>query len=74
MLTPEEIVGLLSPTTPDLSPRIGVMDKVWEADGSKITGRFFYVMFRDSKPTVDDLVTIAHARLVNFVMPRLRTH
>lgn len=72
MLTPEEIVGLLSPTTPDLSPRIGVMDKVWEADGSKITGRFFYVMFRDSKPTVDDLVTIAHARLVNFVMPRER--
>ena len=48
------------------------MDKVWEADGSKISGRFFYVMFRDSKPTVDDLVTIAHARLVNFVMPRER--
>jgi len=72
MLTPEEIVALLSPTTPDLSPRIGVMDKVWEAGTSKITGRFFYVMFRDSKPTIDDLVTIAHARLVNFVMPRER--
>ncbi len=48
------------------------MDKVWEADGAKVSGRFFYVTFRDSKPTIDDLVAIAHARMVNFVMPRSR--
>lgn len=72
MLTPAEIVALLSPTTPDLAHRIASMDKTWEADGAKISGRFFYVTFRDSKPTVDDLVAIAHARMVNFVMPRLR--
>ena len=72
MLTPAEIVDLLSPTTPDLAHRIASMDKVWEADGAKVSGRFFYVTFRDSKPTVDDLVTIAHARMVNFVMPRSR--
>jgi len=72
MLTPAEIIDLLSPTTPDLAHRISSMDKVWEADGTKITGRFFYVSLRDSKPTIDDLVTIAHARMVNFVMPRSR--
>ncbi|WP_374545520.1 DUF1837 domain-containing protein [Rhodoblastus sp.] len=72
MLTPAEIVDLLSPTTPDLAHRIASMDKSWEDDGAKISGRFFYVTFRDSKPTVDDLVAIAHARMVNFVMPRSR--
>ena len=72
MLKPSEIIDLLSITTPDLSHRIASMDKVWQADGAKISGRFFYVSFRDSKPTIDDLVTIAHARMVNFVMPRSR--
>lgn len=72
MLTPAEIVDLLSPTTPDLAHRIGSMEKTWTADGTKISGRFFYVTFRDSKPTIDDLVAIAHARMVNFVMPRAR--
>lgn len=72
MLTPAEIVDLLSPTTPDLAHRIASMDKTWAAEGTKISGRFFYVTFRDSKPTVDDLVAIAHARMVNFVMPRSR--
>ncbi|WP_284542898.1 HamA C-terminal domain-containing protein [Pleomorphomonas sp. T1.2MG-36] len=72
MLTPAEIVDLLSPTTPDLTPRIGCMKKTWTAEGTKISGRFFYVALRDSKPTIDDLITIAHARLVNFVMPRAR--
>jgi hypothetical protein len=72
MLTPAEIVELLSPTTPDLTPRIGCMEKTWFAEGAKISGRFFYVTFRDSKPTIDDLITIAHARMVNFVMPKAR--
>lgn len=74
MLTPAELVTLLAPTTPDLTPRIGCMEKTWTADGAKISGRFFYVTFRDSKPTVDDLITIAHARMVNFVMPRYRVN
>jgi hypothetical protein len=72
MLTPAEIVELLSPTTPDLAPRIGSMNKNWTADGAKISGQFFYVTFRDGKPTIDDLITVAHARMVNFVMPRSR--
>ena len=61
MLTPAEIVKLLSPTTPDLAPRVAAMDKNWSAAGTKISGRFFYVTFRDSKPTIDDLITVAHA-------------
>ena len=72
MLTPAEIVDLLSPTTPDLAHRIGSMEKTWTAEGTRISGRFFYVTFRDSKPTIDDLIAIAHARMVNFVMPRSR--
>lgn len=72
MLTPAEIVDLLKPTTPDMSHRIGSMDKTWTHGGSKISGRFFYITFRDGKPTIDDLITIAHARMVNFVMPRIR--
>jgi len=72
MLTPAEIVALLSPTTPDLTHRIGSMGKTWEADGAKISGQFFYVKFRDSKPTIDELVAISHARMVNFAMPRSR--
>ena len=72
MLTPAEIVEFLAPTTPDLAPRVGCMEKTWTAEGTKISGRFFYVTFRDSKPTIDDLITIAHARMVNFVMPRAR--
>jgi len=72
MLTPAEIVGLLAPTTKDLSPRIGSMEKSWTESGTKISGRFYYVTFRDSKPTIDDLIAIAHARMVNFVMPRDR--
>jgi len=71
-MTPAEIVSLLSTTTPDLSSRIGTMTKVWSTPDSKITGRFHYIKFRDSKPTVEDLVTVAHARMVNFVIPRKR--
>lgn len=63
---------MLSPTTGVLTPRIGSMEKTWSGTGTKISGQFFYVTFRDSKPTIDDLITIAHARLVNFVMPRTR--
>lgn len=71
-MTPAEIVALLAPTTPDLMPRLGSMTKVWRDTKTKVTGRFFYVSFRDSKPTVDDLVQIAHARMVNFAIPRAR--
>lgn len=71
-LTPAEIIALLGSTTNNLSPRVGAIDKVWQAADHKIEGRFFYVRFRDGKPTVDDLVDIAHARIVNFCMPRTR--
>lgn len=71
-MTPAEIIALLSPTTPDLSSRIGTMTKVWSDPASKVTGRFLYVSFRDSRPTVDDLIEVAHARMVNFAIPRAR--
>src|SRR5664279_2317682 len=71
-MTPAEIVSLLSITTPDLSSRIGTMTKVWSTPDLKITGRFHYIKFRDSKPTVEDLVLVAHARMVNFFIPRKR--
>ena len=48
------------------------MTKVWKDPTAKVTGRFFYVAFRDSKPTIDDLITIAHARMINFAIPRTR--
>lgn len=71
-MTPAEIIELLSTTTPDLSSRIGTMTKVWSGPSTKITGRFLYVPFRDSRPTVDDLIEVAHARMVNFAIPRTR--
>jgi hypothetical protein len=72
MLTPAEIIGLLAPTTPDLTPRIGSLARSWIDAGRRIECHLHYVKFRDSKPTIDDLIEIAHARLVNFVMPRSR--
>lgn len=72
MVTPAEIVRLLSVTTPDLSPRMGIIEKIWSDSETKITGRFMYVAFRDSRPTVDDLITVAHARMINFAIPRRR--
>lgn len=71
-VTPAEIVELLASPTPDLSSRFGTMTKVWTDSTTKITGRFHYVQFRDSKPTIDDLITVAHARMVNFAIPRSR--
>jgi len=71
-MTPAEIVTLLGATTPDLSSRIGTMTKVWSDPNTSVVGRFFYVPFRDSKPTVDELITVAHARMVNFAIPRGR--
>ncbi|CAI3239831.1 hypothetical protein DWUX_2189 [Desulfovibrio diazotrophicus] len=71
-LTPAEIVSLLGTTTPSLSARIGSISRHWKSAGHDIEGRFFYVRFRDSAPTVDDLIDIAHARMVNFCMPRTR--
>jgi Cap4 SAVED domain len=71
-MKPAEIISLLLPTTPDLSARIGVIKKIWEDADTKIVGRFFFVKFRNSAPTIDDLVTIAHARMVNFAIPRAR--
>lgn len=71
-MTPAEIVSFLTTTTPDLKPRVGTMSKVWSAKGVNVNGRFHYVTFRDSKPTIDDLIDVAHARLVNFAIPRFR--
>jgi hypothetical protein len=71
-MTPAELVGLLKPTTPDLSARIGSIPKVWNGPGGKLAGRFHYVTFRDGKPAIDDLIAIAHARMVNFIIPRSR--
>lgn len=71
-MTPAELVALLEATTPDLTPRIGCMTKVWSDTETKVSGRFFYVSFRESKPTIDDLIKIAHARMVNFAIPRSR--
>ncbi len=71
-MTPAELIELLSPTTPDLSSRIGSLTKVWSDSSTKVTGRFLYVAFRDSRPTVDDLIVVAHARMVNFAIPRSR--
>lgn len=71
-MTPAEIVSLLSVTTPDLAPRIGTMTKVWSDTNTKVSGKFFYVTFKDSKPTIDELIAVAHARMVNFAIPRAR--
>lgn len=72
MLSATQIHDLLSTSTPDLTPRLGVMSKIWSDEETKVSGRFFYVKLRDSKPTIDDLITIAHARMVNFAIPRSR--
>jgi hypothetical protein len=71
-MTPAELVGLLKPTTPDLSARIGSIPKIWNGPTGKISGRFHYVTFRDGKPVIDDLIQVAHARMVNFIIPRSR--
>lgn len=71
-LSPSEIVSLLGTTTPDLSPRIGTVEKAWESDQYKISGRFFYVRFRDGTPTIDELVEIAYLRMIHFCIPRHR--
>lgn len=71
-MTPAQLVALLAVTTPDLSSRIGTMTKVWSDPTTKVTGRFLYVPFRDSKPTVDELIEVTHARMVNFAIPRGR--
>ena len=67
-----DLVGFLKPTTPDLSARIGSFEKVWGPPSKRIVCRAHYVKFRDGKPSVDDLIKIAHARIVNFVLPRPR--
>jgi len=72
MLSASQIHELLSISTPDLTHRLGVMSKLWSDQETKVSGRFYYVKLRDSKPTVDDLVNIAHARMVNFAIPRSR--
>lgn len=71
-MTPAEIISLLKPTVPDLTSRIGVVDKEWAAPGTHISGRFFFTKFRDGAPTIDDLIAIAHARMINFALPRSR--
>jgi len=71
-MTPAEIVQMLGATTPELGARIKFLDKVWENSEKKISGRFFYLAFRDSKPTIDELINVAHARIVNFAIPRSR--
>src|SRR4051812_46648653 len=71
-MTPAEIVSLLTLTTPDLSARVGTMSKVWSSKDINVSGRFHYIKFRDSKPAIDDLIEVAHARLVNFAIPRAR--
>ncbi|HBO2745113.1 HamA C-terminal domain-containing protein [Pseudomonas aeruginosa] len=48
------------------------MTKTWTHNGTKVSGRFYYVRLRDSQPTVDELIEVAHARMVNFAIPRLR--
>lgn len=68
----EEIANLLKPSTPDLSARIHFIDKDWQDSGMKVSGRFYYVSLRDSLPTVDELIQVAHNRMVNFALPSSR--
>lgn len=71
-MTPEELIQLLGLTTPNLEARIASIEKTYSADGLNIHGRFFYVPLRDSKPTIDELIGAAYARMVNFAIPRWR--
>lgn len=71
-LTPKEIVELLNVTTPDLSARIGAIDRHLSSKKYDIEGRFFYVRFRGDEPAIDELIDIAHTRIVNFCIPKSR--
>lgn len=71
-LTPAEIVSLIGSTTPNLDARIGSIQKVWTAPNHNIEGRFLYVRYKDGKPSVDYLLGVAYARIVNFCIPRAR--
>ena len=71
-LEPAEVVAMLSTSTADLSSRIRRVEKVWKNAANRIEGRFFYPAFRNGKPSVAELVEIAHLRMVNFAIPRAR--
>lgn len=71
-MTAAEIIALLRPTTPDLSPRLRAIEKVWEVGPLRVKGHFHYLALRDSKPTVNELLDVAHKRIVNFALPRSR--
>lgn len=71
-MQPEDIADLLKPSTPDLSARIHFIDKDWQDSELKVSGRFYYVALRDSLPTVDQLIQVAHNRMVNFALPSSR--
>jgi hypothetical protein len=67
-----EIISLLASPAPDFSARIGCLPKRWSSGDTTVVANFHYVKFRDSQPSIDDLVTIAHARMINFAIPKSR--
>lgn len=71
-MTPAEIVALLRSTTPDLSPRLRTIKRDWNLGTLRVKGHFHYLALRDSKPTVDEMLDVAHKRIVNFALPRSR--
>jgi hypothetical protein len=48
------------------------MEAIWRDESMRIEGRFYYVALRQGKPTIDDLVLVAFARIINFAIPRQR--
>ena len=69
-MTPSEIIKALSTEGPDLAARVREIPVDWNTDGIDLTGKVFYLAFRDKLPTVDELIDIAHARIINFALPR----
>lgn len=68
-MTPAEIVAFLNTTTPELSARLRELRGLWKEPNPDIQARFFYLAPKDGKPTLLELIEVAHARIVNFVIP-----
>lgn len=66
----EELETLHSAPHKDLGARVKKLEFAWENASIDVQGNFYYLAFRDGKPTVEEFVKTIYDHIPNFCLPR----
>lgn len=53
-----------------INARLHEVNYNWNVPDLNVSGRFFYMSFKNSKPTLDEFIDYLHSRIIDFCIPQ----